>query len=112
MVGWFRHAPLADRDPRFGRPEHVQAADLRELIHHAAGFVAEACFFAHSRQCFPEHVRQEAGQDVRQHTLTMLFKLAESASHHWRTLTAALHLLEVAKGTEFQCGIILPKVAA
>ena len=42
----------------------------------------------------------------------MLFKLAESASHHWRTLDAAMHLIEVAKDTKFQDGIILPKVAA
>ena len=42
----------------------------------------------------------------------MLFKLAESASHHWRTLDAAMHLIEVAKDTKFQDASILPKIAA
>ena len=56
--------------------------------------------------------RRTKGNGTRKATLTMLFKLAESASHHWRTLDAAMHLIEVAKDTKFQDGIILPKVAA
>jgi len=40
-------------------------------------------------------------------TLTMFVKLGEPASHHWRTLDAAKHLIE---DTKFQDGIILPKV--
>lgn len=56
--------------------------------------------------------RRTKGNGTRKATLTMLFKLAESASHHWRTLDAAKHLIEVAKDTKFQDGIILPKVAA
>ena len=56
--------------------------------------------------------RRTKGNGTRKATLTMLFKLAESASQHWRTLDAARHLIEVAKDTKFQDGIILPKVAA
>ena len=52
------------------------------------------------------------GHGTRKATLTRLFKLAESASHHWRTLDAAKHLIEVAQDTKFQDGLSLPKVAA
>ena len=56
--------------------------------------------------------RRTKGNGTRKATLTMLFKLAESASHHWRILDAATHLIEVANDTKFQDGIVLPKVAA
>ena len=54
--------------------------------------------------------RRTKGNGTRPATLAMLFKLAESASHHWRTLDAAMHLIEVSNDTKFQDGIILPKV--
>ena len=56
--------------------------------------------------------RRTKGNGTRQATLTMLFKLAESAAHHWRTLDRAALLMEVAKDTKFQDGQILSQVAA
>ena len=56
--------------------------------------------------------RRTKGNGTRQATLTMLFKLAESAAKHWRTLDGAALLLEVAKDTKFQDGQILTQVAA
>lgn len=56
--------------------------------------------------------RRTKGNGTRQATLTMLFKLAESAAHHWRTLDRATLLIEVAKDTKFQDGQILTQVAA
>ena len=56
--------------------------------------------------------RRTKGNGTRQATLTMLFKLAESAAKHWRTLDGAELLIEVAKDTKFQDGQILTKVAA
>ena len=48
--------------------------------------------------------RRTKGNGTRKATLMMLFKLAESASHHGRTLDAAMHLIEVAKDNKFQDG--------
>ena len=56
--------------------------------------------------------RRTKGNGTRAATLTMLFKLAESAANHWRTLDAAELLIEVAKDTKFQDGLILTQVAA
>ena len=56
--------------------------------------------------------RRTKGNGTRAATLTMLFKLAESAAQHWRTLNAAELLIEVAKDTKFQDGQILTQVAA
>ena len=56
--------------------------------------------------------RRTKGNGTRQATLTMLFKLAESAAKHWRTLDGAELLIEVAKDTKFQDGQILTQVAA
>ena len=56
--------------------------------------------------------RRTKGNGTRQATLTMLFKLAESAAKHWRTLDGAELLLEVAKDTKLQDGQILTQVAA
>ncbi len=56
--------------------------------------------------------RRTKGNGSRAATLTMLFKLAESAAQHWRTLNAAELLIEVAKDTKFQDGQILTQVAA
>ena len=56
--------------------------------------------------------RRTKGNGTRQATLTMLFKLAESAAHHWRPLDGAKLLIEVAKDTKFQDGQILTQVAA
>jgi transposase-like protein len=56
--------------------------------------------------------RRTKGNGTRQATLTMLFKLAESAAQHWRTFNAAELLIEVAKDTKFQDGQILTQVAA
>ncbi|MFM9964356.1 MAG: IS256 family transposase [Planctomycetaceae bacterium] len=56
--------------------------------------------------------RRTKGNGTRAATLTMLFKLAESAAKHWRILNAAKLLIEVAKDTKFQDGQILTQVAA
>lgn len=56
--------------------------------------------------------RRTKGNGTRQATLTMLFKLAESAAQHWRAFNAAELLIEVAKNTQFQDGQILTQVAA
>jgi putative transposase len=56
--------------------------------------------------------RRTKGNGTRQATLTMLFKLAQSAAQHWRTFNAAELLIEVAKNTKFQDGQILTQVAA
>ena len=56
--------------------------------------------------------RRTKGNGTRQATLTMLFKLAESAAKHWRTLDGAELLIEVAKDTKFQDGQILSLVPA
>lgn len=56
--------------------------------------------------------RRTKGNGTWKATLTMLFKLAESAAHHWRTLDAAALLIEVAKETQFQDGPILTQLAA
>ena len=56
--------------------------------------------------------RRTKGNGTRAATLTMLFKLAESAAQHWRTLNAAELLSEVANDTKFQDGQILTQVAA
>ena len=56
--------------------------------------------------------RRTKGNGTRQATLTMLFKLAESAAKHWRTLDGAELLIEVAKDTKFQDGQILSQVPA
>ena len=56
--------------------------------------------------------RRTKGNGSRAATLTMLFKLAESAAQHWRTLNGAELLIEVAKDTKFQDGQILTQVAA
>jgi putative transposase len=56
--------------------------------------------------------RRTKGNGTRKATLTMLFKLAESAAQHWRTFNGAELLIEVAKDTKFQDGQILNQVAA
>lgn len=56
--------------------------------------------------------RRTKGNGTRAATLTMLFKLAESAAQHWRILNGAELLIEVAKDTKFQDGQILTQVAA
>ena len=56
--------------------------------------------------------RRTKGNGTRKATLTMLFKLAESAAQHWRTFNGAELLIEVAKDTKFQDGQILTQVAA
>lgn len=56
--------------------------------------------------------RRTKGNGTRKATLTMLFKLAESAARHWRTFNGAELLIEVAKDTQFQDGQILTQVAA
>ena len=72
MVGRFRHAALADFDAVAGRQDDIDAANLREFLQNAAGFVAETGFLAQGGQRFPEHIRQEADQDVRQHPILFL----------------------------------------
>ena len=54
--------------------------------------------------------RRTKGNGTRQATLTMLFKLAESAAKPWRTLDGAELLIVVAKDTKFQDGQILSQV--
>lgn len=56
--------------------------------------------------------RRTKGIGTRRATLTMLIKLAESASQHWRTFNAAELLIEVTKDTKFQDRQILTPVAA
>ena len=56
--------------------------------------------------------RRTKGNGTRKATLTMLFKLAESAARRWRLLNGARWLVEVAKQTKFQDGQILTQVAA
>ncbi len=56
--------------------------------------------------------RRTKGNGTRQATLTMLFKLVESAAKHWRTIDEASLLSEVARDTKFQDSEILPKVDA
>ena len=56
--------------------------------------------------------RRTKGNGTRKATLTMLFKLAESAARRWRLLDGAQWLIEVAKDTQFQDGQILTQVAA
>lgn len=56
--------------------------------------------------------RRTKGNGTRKATLTMLFKLAESAARRWRLLDGAQWLIEVAKQTKFQDGQILTQVAA
>ena len=45
-----------------GRQDDVDAANLREFLQHAAGFVAETGFLAEGGERFPQHVRQEIGR--------------------------------------------------
>jgi putative transposase len=56
--------------------------------------------------------RRTKGNGTRKATLTMLFKLAESAARRWRLLSGAQWLIEVTKDTQFQDGHILTQVAA
>ncbi len=70
--GWFRHAAFADFDAVAGRQDDVDAANLREFLQNAAGFVAEPGFLAQGGQRFPEHIRQEADQNVGQHPILFL----------------------------------------
>lgn len=56
--------------------------------------------------------RRTKGNGTRKATLTMLFKLAESAARRWRLLDGAQWLIEVTKDTQFQDGQILTQVAA
>ena len=56
--------------------------------------------------------RRTKGNGTRKATLTMLFKLAESAARRWRLLDGAQWLIEVAKDTRFHDGQILTQVAA
>lgn len=56
--------------------------------------------------------RRTKGNGTRRATLTMLFKLAESAARRWRLLDGARLLVEVAKQTKFQDGQIPTQVAA
>ncbi len=56
--------------------------------------------------------RRTKGNGTRKATLTMLFKLAESAARRWRLLDGAQWLIEVVKDTQFQDGQILTQVAA
>ena len=56
--------------------------------------------------------RRTKGNGTRKATLTMLFKLAESAARRWRLLDGAQWLIEVAKQTKFQDGQTLTQVAA
>ena len=56
--------------------------------------------------------RRSKDNGTRKACLTMLFKLAESASRRWRTLDGAALLIDVAKDITFQDGQILTKVAA
>ena len=57
VIGWFRHAALADFDAVAGRQDDVDAANLREFLQNAAGFVAKTGFLAQGGQRFLEHVR-------------------------------------------------------
>ena len=56
VAGWFCHAAFADFDAVAGRQDDVDAANLREFLQDAAGFVAETGFLAQGGQRFPEHI--------------------------------------------------------
>lgn len=56
--------------------------------------------------------RRTKGSGSRTASLTMMFKLAESASRRWRALNGSKLLPDVLRGTPFQDGLPAPRSAA
>ena len=65
VLGGLADAAFADRRPGSGRQHHVHQRDLGEGLENLPRFVAQSRFAATRGQSFPEHVGQEANQDVR-----------------------------------------------
>ncbi len=72
MLGGSAHASLAEDDSIPCGQKHIDQDDLRKHFEHLARFVAESGVAAHRRQRLPQHIRQEADQDVRLDTIRPL----------------------------------------
>ena len=66
------NASAADVDARLGRQHHVHHLYLRYLVEHLSRLIAQAGPLAHLPQRLPQHICQEAYQNVRLHPLFLL----------------------------------------
>ena len=65
-------AAFADFDPLACGQDDVYDADILKFFEDTSRFVAESGTLAQSGQCFPQHIRQEADENVCQHTVFFL----------------------------------------
>lgn len=72
MVGGLRDAAGADFRAVLGGQYDVDRAELGQFGQHAARFVAQTGAVAELAEELPEHVGQEADQDVGQHAVLFL----------------------------------------
>ena len=72
VVGRLRDAAAADVDAASRGQDDVDQVDLAQLVEHPTRLVAQAGGLNHLVQRLPEHVGQEADQDVGQHAVLSL----------------------------------------
>jgi len=62
----------ADLSAVFGDEDDIHRAELAEFSEHSSRFIAQSRFHAQLAQEFPQHIRQEADQDVGLHAIGAL----------------------------------------
>ena len=72
MVGRLRDAADVDVDARAGRQNDIHQPDFAQLREHTAWFVSQAGCRTQLAQRFPQHVAQEAHENVSQDSVFFL----------------------------------------
>lgn len=72
MVGGLCDAACSNLSTVFGGEDDIDGAEMAEFLEHASWFIAESCFDAQLSQKFPEHIGQEADEDMGEHTILFL----------------------------------------
>ena len=72
MVGGLGDAPAADLGALTRGQDDIDQLDLTELLEDASALVSQSGPLAALRERFPQHVRQEADENVRQHAILFL----------------------------------------
>ena len=72
VVAGLRHAPGADVLALLGGEHDIDRAELAQFFQDASRFVAQPRFLAELAQELPQHVGQEADQNVGQHAVFLL----------------------------------------
>ena len=72
MFGGFTDATAANIDVFFRRQHHIDHADLAQFVKNPSRFITQARSFGPLVQCFPEHIGQEADQDMRENPILFL----------------------------------------